>query len=69
MKFLAIVYELSAKSLDIGFYFKFQGSTRVNAHMRGRMPLRVSLALGDMQRKSKIEKIGRGRAVRWKLAS
>jgi hypothetical protein len=29
---------------------------------------RVSLALGDMQRKGKVEKIGRGRAMRWKLA-
>jgi hypothetical protein len=29
---------------------------------------RVSLALGDMQRKGKAEKIGRGRAMRWKLA-
>jgi hypothetical protein len=28
---------------------------------------RVSLALGDMQRKGKVEKIGRGRAMRWKL--
>jgi hypothetical protein len=26
---------------------------------------RVSLALGDMQRKGKVEKIGRGRAMRW----
>jgi hypothetical protein len=30
---------------------------------------RVSLALGDMQRKGKVEKIGRGRSMRWKLAS
>jgi hypothetical protein len=30
---------------------------------------RVSLALGDMQRKGKAEKIGRGRAMRWKLKS
>jgi hypothetical protein len=30
---------------------------------------RVSLALGDMQRKGKVEKIGRGRAMRWKLIS
>jgi hypothetical protein len=30
---------------------------------------RVSLALGDMQRKSKVEKIGRGRAMRWKLVA
>jgi hypothetical protein len=29
---------------------------------------RVSLALGDMQRKGKVEKVGRGRAMRWKLA-
>jgi hypothetical protein len=28
---------------------------------------RVSLALGDMHRKGKVEKIGRGRAMRWKL--
>jgi hypothetical protein len=28
---------------------------------------RVSLALGDMQRKGKVEKIGRGRAMRWRL--
>jgi hypothetical protein len=30
---------------------------------------RVSLALGDMQRKGKAEKIGRGRAMRWVLRS
>jgi hypothetical protein len=29
---------------------------------------RVALALGDMRRKGKVEKIGRGRAMRWKLA-
>jgi hypothetical protein len=29
---------------------------------------RVALALGDMHRKGKIEKIGRGRAMRWRLA-
>jgi hypothetical protein len=28
---------------------------------------RVALALGDMQRKSKVERIGRGRAMRWRL--
>jgi hypothetical protein len=28
---------------------------------------RVSLALGDMQRKGKVEKIGRGRAMRWQI--
>jgi hypothetical protein len=28
---------------------------------------RVALALGDMQRKGKVEKIGRGRALRWRL--
>jgi hypothetical protein len=28
---------------------------------------RVALALGDMYRKGKVEKIGRGRAMRWKL--
>ena len=28
---------------------------------------RVALALGDMHRKGKVEKIGRGRAMRWKL--
>jgi hypothetical protein len=28
---------------------------------------RVALALGDMERKGKAEKIGRGRAMRWKL--
>jgi hypothetical protein len=30
---------------------------------------RVSLALGDMQRKGKVEKIGRRRAMRWRLKS
>jgi hypothetical protein len=30
---------------------------------------RVALALGDMQRKGKVEKIGKGRALRWKLAA
>jgi hypothetical protein len=29
----------------------------------------VSLALGDMQRKGKVEKIGRGRAMRWIIKS
>ncbi len=29
---------------------------------------RIALALGDMHRKGKVEKIGRGRALRWKLA-
>lgn len=29
---------------------------------------RVGLQLNDMQRKGKVEKIGRGRALRWKLA-
>jgi hypothetical protein len=29
---------------------------------------RVALALGDNYRKGKVEKIGRGRALRWKLA-
>jgi len=29
---------------------------------------RVGLTLGDMHRKGKVEKIGRGRAMRWKLA-
>jgi ISXO2-like transposase domain len=29
---------------------------------------RVALALGHMHRKGKVEKIGRGRAMRWKLA-
>jgi hypothetical protein len=29
---------------------------------------RVALALGDMDRKGKVEKIGRGRTMRWKLA-
>jgi len=28
---------------------------------------RVALALGDMQRKGKVEKIGKGWALRWKL--
>jgi hypothetical protein len=28
---------------------------------------RVSLALRDVQRKGKVEKIGRGRALRWQL--
>ena len=28
---------------------------------------RLALALGDMQRKGKVEKIGRGRAMRWRL--
>jgi len=28
---------------------------------------RVALALGDMQCKGKVEKIGRGRAMRWQL--
>jgi len=30
---------------------------------------RVGLALGDMQRKGKVEKIGRGRAMRWQLVN
>ena len=30
---------------------------------------RVTLQLNDMVRKGKVEKIGRGRAMRWKLAS
>jgi hypothetical protein len=30
---------------------------------------RVTLQLNDMYRKGKAEKIGRGRAMRWKLAS
>ena len=30
---------------------------------------RISLALGDMHRKGKVEKIGRGRAMRWRLLS
>jgi hypothetical protein len=30
---------------------------------------RVTLQLNDMHRKGKVEKIGRGRALRWKLAS
>ncbi len=30
---------------------------------------RVALALGGMVRMGKVEKIGRGRAMRWKLAS
>jgi hypothetical protein len=29
---------------------------------------RVALALGDMHRKGKVEKIGRGRALGWRLA-
>jgi hypothetical protein len=29
---------------------------------------RVTLQLNDMVRKGKVEKIGRGRAMRWKLA-
>jgi hypothetical protein len=29
---------------------------------------RVALALGDMHSKGKIEKIGRGRAMQWRLA-
>jgi hypothetical protein len=28
---------------------------------------RVGLALSDMQRKGKVEKIGRGRGMRWSL--
>jgi hypothetical protein len=32
------------------------------------LDLNVSLALGDMHRKGKVEKVGRGRAMRWKLA-
>jgi hypothetical protein len=30
---------------------------------------RVTLALGDMQRKGKVEKIGRGRTIRWRLTN
>jgi hypothetical protein len=30
---------------------------------------RIGLQLNDMFRKGKVEKIGRGRAMRWKLAS
>jgi hypothetical protein len=30
---------------------------------------RVTLQLNDMVRKGKIEKIGRGRAMRWKLST
>jgi hypothetical protein len=30
---------------------------------------RVTLQLNDMVRKSKVEKIGRGRAMRWKLVT
>lgn len=30
---------------------------------------RVTLQLNDMVRKGKVEKIGRGRAMRWKLTS
>jgi hypothetical protein len=30
---------------------------------------RASLALGDMQRKGKVEKVGRGRAMQWRLKS
>jgi hypothetical protein len=30
---------------------------------------RVSLALGDMHRKGKVEKIGRGRVMRWRFVN
>jgi hypothetical protein len=55
-------FEIAAKAmLDKGLDSENDKATRTD------FVRRVSLALGDMQRKGKAERIGRGRGMRWKL--